>query len=360
MRVPYDLNVKDKLLTYENNQMKSFASDNNSGIHPYILDAIKQVNEGHVIGYGNDTITQKADKIIAGIFGKDIVPYYVFNGTGANVVALQAALKPFQSIITAATGHINVDECGAPAKFTGCMLKEIYTPDGKLTPELISQHMKGFGDQHHSQLKVIYLSQATELGTVYTPEELKAVCNYAHRYGMYVHMDGARLANACAGLNLGLRELSRDCGIDILSLGGTKNGMMMGESVLAFRPELEENLKYYRKQSSQLYSKMRYISAQIIAYLENNLWLENARHANNMATLLATLLSKIPFVRITQKIESNAIFLTMPVEIIQKMKETYFFYTWDESKNEVRLVCSWDTTEKDVREFVNELLKCHV
>ncbi len=340
--------------------MKSFASDNNSGIHPDILNAIAKVNEGHMVGYGDDEITQQANRKIAEIFGEDITPYFVFNGTGANVIALQSALKPFHSIITAATGHINCDECGAPAKFTGSMLKEIYTPNGKLTPELIAQHLHGFGDQHHSQPKVVYLSQSTEMGTIYTPEELKEICDYVHQHNMYVHMDGSRLVNACAKLNLGLRELSRDCGIDILSLGGTKNGMMIGESVIAFRPELAENLKFYRKQSAQLYSKMRFISAQYLAYFENDLWLKNARQANDMAGLLAKLLHEIPFVQITQKVESNAIFLTMPADVIRKIRESYFFYTWDETKNEVRLVCSWDTTEQDVRTFVNKLLKCQM
>ncbi len=333
--------------------MKSFASDNNSGIHPLIMEAIHKANSGHTIGYGADEWTRNADTYFTKIFGNGTVPYYVFNGTGANMVALQACTKSFHSIITAETGHINVDECGAPSKFTSCMVKEIATPDGKLTPNLIAKRISGIGDQHHSQPKVIYISQVTELGTVYTAHEIKSICDFAHNNNMYVHMDGSRLANAAAYLNTGLRELTRDCGIDILSLGGTKNGMMMGEAVIAFRPELTENLKYIRKQSAQLYSKMRYISAQYMAYLEHDLWLKNARHANNMAQELATLLEKIPGIQLTQKVESNAIFLVMPPKTIKQLLQSYFFYYWNEARNEIRLVCSWDTTSEDVTSFIS-------
>jgi threonine aldolase len=336
--------------------MKSFGSDNNSGIHPDIMNAIVKANKSHAIGYGDDDTTKEADEILKFIFGKDITPYYVFNGTGANIVALQSATKPYNSIITAETGHINVDECGAPAKFTGCMIKEINTLDGKLTPELIENKLNGFGDQHHSQPKLIYLSQSTELGTVYSLNEIKQICNLAHKNNMYVYMDGSRLANACAKLNISMRKISRDCGVDILSLGGTKNGMMIGEVVIAFRPELSENLKYYRKQSAQLYSKMRFVSAQYIAYFNNDLWLKNASNANSMAKLLSSHLSNISEVEITQKVEANAVFLTVPKHIINKLLEHYFFYVWNAQTNEIRLVCSWDTTKQDVEHFI-KLLK---
>ena len=332
--------------------MRSFASDNNSGVHPAIMDAIIKANDGHAVGYGDDVWTRRADKCLANIFGDDVQPYYVFNGTGANMIALQAVTRPFHSIITASTGHINVDECGAPSKFTSCMVKEIITPDGKLTPDLIANQLHGFGDQHHSQPKVVYLSQVTELGTLYTSEELRDVCDFVHSYDMYIHMDGSRLANACAKLKVGMRELTRDCGVDILSLGGTKNGMMIGEAVIAFRPELAAYLKFYRKQSAQLYSKMRYLSAQYTAYFEDGLWLKNATQANEMAGLLAQKIEHLPGIQITQKVESNAIFLIMPAEVIKKMRESYFFYTWNEARNEVRLVCSWDTTKEDVEAFV--------
>lgn len=336
--------------------MKSFASDNNSGIHPDILKAIEFANFDHVIGYGDDPYTKRSDDRIREIFGENIVPYYAFNGTGANAIALQVITQPYNSILVASTGHICVDECGAPTKFTGCMLKSIETADGKLSPELIKPYLEGFGDQHHSQPKVISISQSTEMGTVYTPDEIKKITELAHKHNMYVHMDGSRLANACVHLGLTMREFSRDCGVDILTLGGTKNGMMMGEIVVPFRYELAENMRFIRKQSAQLYSKMRFISAQYLAYFENDLWLKNASHANEMAKILAERLLELPDVRLTQKVEANAVFLTMPRKKIEESLKLYFFYIWDEKINEIRLVCSWDTTEEDIHNFI-KLLK---
>jgi len=333
--------------------MRSFASDNNSGIHPQIIQAIIGANQGHAVGYGDDEWTSKADSIFRMIFGEDVQPYYVFNGTGSNLTALQALTCSYQSIICAKTAHIYSDECGAPAKATAAVLKPLPTPDGKLTPELIAAELHGLGVQHHSQPKVISISQSTEMGTVYTAEELKTLCDFAHSHNLYVHMDGSRLANACAHLGIGLRELSRDCGIDILSLGGTKNGMMMGEAVIAFRPEWNESLMYFRKQSAQLYSKMRFLSAQYITYFQDGLWLHNAKHSNAMAHYLYTQISNLPGVRFTQKVEANSLFLILPQDVIQKMLEHYFFYMWDEDANEIRLVCSWDTTLQDVDAFVN-------
>jgi len=335
--------------------MKSLASDNNSGVHPLIMNAVVEANEDHALAYGQDPWTKKADNELKKIFGEDIEPYYVFNGTGANVLALQIITRPFNSIIAASTGHINVDECGAPTMFTSCATKEIHTPDGKLTVDLIKPFLQDWDNQHHSQPKVVYLSQVTELGTAYTPDELRSICQLAHTYNMYVHMDGSRLVNACAYLGLSMRELSRDCGIDILSLGGTKNGMMMGEAVIAFRPELNEYMKYYRKQSAQLYSKMRYHSAQFVPYLRNNLWLENASHANKMAHLLYDKIKDFPKIQITQKVESNAVFFIMPEDVINEMHKTFPFYVWNQNRHEVRLVCSWDTTEQDINHFVTKL-----
>jgi threonine aldolase len=338
--------------------MRSFASDNNAGVHPVIMRAMEGANHDHAVAYGEDDFTKKAGGLFKKAFGEDVEPYFVFNGTGSNMVALQALVRPFHSIIAAASGHISVDECGAPARFMSCAVKEVATPDGKLSPELIRPLLHGFGDPHHSQPGAIYLSQATELGTVYTPSELRAIADLAHTYNIYVHMDGSRLANACAYLGLSMAELTRDCGIDILSLGGTKNGMMMGEAVVAFRPELVQYLKYYRKQSAQLYSKMRYLGAQFIAYFEDDLWLHNARNANAMTQLLAAEIGGLRGIRITQKVESNAVFLTMERSVIDKMREKYFFYTWNEAQNEIRLICSWDTTEADVSGFV-ALLKSY-
>ena len=335
--------------------MRSFASDNNSGIHPLVMEAIVKANTGHAIGYGDDEWTSRAVVSFKKVFGDDIQAFFVFNGTGSNVLALQAATLPFHSILTAETGHIYVDECGAPAKFTSCIIKGISTLDGKLTPEMINYCLHGIGDQHHSQPKVIYLSQCTELGTVYTVSELKAICDFAHQHNLYVHMDGARLANAAAYLGAGLKELTRDCGIDILSFGGTKNGMMMGEAIIPFRSELAGYMKFYRKQSAQLCSKMRYLSAQFSAYFENDLWLKNAFHANKMAQLLAGEIESLPEVKFTQKVQTNALFLTIPPKVINELQKSYFFYIWNEEKYEIRLVCSWDTAEEDVRDFVKTL-----
>jgi threonine aldolase len=335
--------------------MKCFASDNAAGVHPQILKALSLVNHGHVLAYGDDEYTRAAERRLQSEFGQDTVPYFVFNGTGANMLALQVLVRPFHSVLAAASGHICVDECGAPARFLSCAVKEIPTADGKLTPELIRPWLHGFGNPHHSQPKAIYLSQPTELGTVYRPEELRAICELAHGHEMYVHMDGARLANACAFLNRSMRELSRDCGIDILSLGGTKNGMLLGEAVIAFCPELQHFLQFYRKQSAQLYSKMRFQSAQFVAYLEDGLWLRNARHANARAQELAAGLGRLPGIRITQPVESNAVFLTMERRLIERMQDFSFFYVWNEENNEIRLVCSWDTSEADVSGFLTAL-----
>jgi len=336
--------------------MKSFASDNNSGIHPLIIQAIIDANQGHAVGYGDDDVTSKADSIFRKLFGEDVQPYYVFNGTGSNIVALQTLTRSYESIICAATAHIYTDECGAPAKATSAVLKPIITPDGKLTPELIAQELHGLGVQHHSQPRVISVSQSTEMGTVYTVDELKRLCDFAHSNNLYVHMDGSRLANACTHAGVELRELSRDCGVDLLSLGGTKNGMMMGEAVVAFHPEWNERVMYIRKQSAQLYSKMRYLSAQYIAYFQDGLWLQNAVHSNAMAKYLADQIRCLPGVHLTQTVEVNSLYLILSQEVIQKMLESYFFYMWNEDANEIRLVCSWDTTPSDVDGFV-ECLK---
>ena len=335
--------------------MRSFASDNNSGVHSSIIEALQQANNNHALGYGDDVWTQKAIESLQALFGQEYEPLFVFNGTGSNVVALQLITRPFNSILCAETAHIYVDECGGPVKMTGCQIRPIATLDGKLTPELIKPHLHGFNDQHHSQPGAIYLSQCTELGTVYTPHELEAITQLAHQYNMYVHMDGARIANACASLGLSLRELTVDCGIDILSFGGTKNGMMIGECVIPFSKNLSQNAKFVRKQSAQLASKMRYLSSQFAAYLADDLWLHNAQHANAMAQKLYSGLKEFPFVEFTQKVESNQLFLTMPKSIIDLMLQHYFFYFWNEDNNEIRLVTSFDTTDEDIERFLSLL-----
>lgn len=328
--------------------MRSFASDNNSGVHPLVLEAVIKANDNHAVGYGDDLWTEAATAKIKEVFGDEASPFFVFNGTGANSVALQAVTRPFNSILCAETAHINVDECGAPARMTGCAVVPIATRDGKLTPELIRPHLHNFGFCHHSQPKVVYISQVSELGTVYTIEEVKAIADLLHSYNMYLHMDGARLANACVFLNCSMKEVTVDAGVDILSFGGTKNGMMMGEAVVSFHPEITENLQYYRKQSAQLASKLRYLSCQFIPYLENNLWQENARKANRMALKLVDVLKQYPQIKFTQKIESNQIFFTIPAGQRKKLQEKYFFYMWNEGADEARLVTSWDTSDEDI------------
>lgn len=332
--------------------MRSFASDNNSGVHPLVMEALQQANKNHAVGYGDDLWTKEATAKIKEVFTPDCEPIFVFNGTGSNIIALQLMTRPYHSILCAETAHIYVDECGGPVKSTGCQIRPIATKDGKLTPELITPYLHGFGDQHHSQPGVIYLSQCTELGTIYSPDELKAITTLAHQHGMRVHMDGARIANACAALNLSLRELTVDCGIDVLSFGGTKNGLMMGECVIIFDPSLMTEALFVRKQSAQLASKMRYLSCQFTAYLTDELWLKNAAHANGMANKLYAALRALPGVEFTQKVESNQLFLTMPRAVIDKLLQSYFFYFWNEEANEIRLVTSFDTTEQDIEAFV--------
>lgn len=336
--------------------MRSFGSDNNSGIDPRIMQALMSANNNHTIAYGDDPWTREAEEAVRALLGdKGVESFFLFNGTGANVVALQACTLPFHSILCAATAHIAVDECGAPVKMTGAALKEIPTPDGKLTPDLVRPYLHGFGFEHHSQPKVIAISQTTELGTIYTPQEIKALADLAHSHDMFLFMDGTRVANACAFLDVSLREMTIDAGVDIFTLGGTKNGLMFGEALVPLRKELAENIRYYRKQTTQLYSKMRFISAQFIPYLNENIWLENAKRSNDAAQKLYDEIDRIGGIEITQPVQSNALFLILPREITDKLRERYFFYDWDESRNEVRLVCSWDTTDEDIRDFVNYL-----
>ncbi|MHA7108569.1 threonine aldolase family protein [Sunxiuqinia elliptica] len=331
---------------------RGFASDNNAGVHPNILKAIEQANRGHVVGYGDDPYTQEAIALFKKEFGQDTEVFFVFNGTGANVLALSSATNSFNSIICADTAHIQVDECGAPEKLTGCKLLPVPSQKGKITPEGIKQYLHGFDFEHHSQPRVISISQVTELGTVYALEEIKAITALAHEYGLLVHMDGARLANAAVALNLPFRDFTRDAGIDMLSFGGTKNGLLMGEAVLFFNPDLTKYTKYIRKQNMQLFSKMRFVGAQFLAYFKNELWKTNAQHANQMAKLLEREILKLGKVQLTQETEANGVFAIVPTKIIPKLQEEYFFYVWDESRSEVRWMTSFDTTEEDIHGFV--------
>ena len=337
------------------NIKRGFASDNNSGIHPDVLKAIEEANVGHVIAYGDDTYTKRAIKKLKEHFGEEIDVYFVFNGTGANVLGMKQVTDSFNSIICAETAHINVDECGAPEKFTGCKLLTVPTEDGKITVEKIKYHMHGFDFEHHSRPKVISITQATELGTVYTSEEIKKITDYAHEYNVLVHMDGARLCNAAVSLNVGLRDITDNVGIDILSFGMTKNGGMNSEAIIFFNKILSKDFKYIRKQGMQLASKMRFMAVQFETLLSNNLWWRNAKHANNMAQILAEKVLEIPQITITQKVESNGVFAIVPTEYISKLQEEFFFYMWDEERSEVRWMTSFDTTEEDILKFVKEL-----
>ena len=334
--------------------MRSFGSDNNSGVHPQIMEALMKANDNHALAYGDDLWTEQAVKDLKSCFGDIAEPYFVFNGTGANVTAIRACCQPFHAVIAARTAHIAVDECGAPCFLSGAAVKEVDTPNGKLTPELIQPLLHGFGFEHHSQPKLVYISQCSELGTVYTLQEIKNLADFVHQYKMYLLMDGARIANACVALGKTLKEVTVDCGVDILSFGGTKNGCMMAESVIAFRPELAENIKYLRKQSTQLYSKVRYVSAQFSAYLKDDLLYKNAAHANKMAQKLYHELLHLGF-EFTQSPDANILLLKMEPDLADKLLQKHFFYVWDENTHEIRLVTSWDTTEEDVSMFISDL-----
>ena len=339
---------------------KGFASDNNSGVHFEILKAMEEANQGHVVGYGNDFYTQKAIGIFKEKFGQETEVFFVFNGTGANVLGLSTVTHSFNSIICAETAHIQEDECGAPEKFTGCKLLPVEPENGKLTPEKIRHHIKGFDFEHHSQPRVISISQVTEMGTVYQPNEIAELADLAHKNNMLLHMDGARIANAAVALGLDFKAFTKDCGVDILSFGGTKNGMMMGEAVLFFNPSLTPLTKYIRKQSMQLYSKMRFVGAQFIAYFENDLWKMTASHANKMAKLLEAEVAKIPEIKLTQTVNANGVFAIVPREIIEPLQQSFFFYIWNNVTSEVRWMTSFDTTEEEIFEFValiKELVK---
>ena len=331
---------------------RSFASDNNAGVHPKVLEAIAAANDGHVVAYGDDPYTEAAMELFHEHFGKDVEVYFVFGGTGANVLGLKALTEPYHAITCAETAHINVDECGAPEKFTGCKLLSLPTNDGKITVDQIRPFLHAVGFEHHVQPRVISISQSTEMGTVYKPNELKKLSGFAHKNDMLLHMDGARIANAAASLKTNLSSITRDVGVDVLSFGGAKNGMMYGEAVIFFDRTLARDFKYTRKQGTHLPSKMRFISAQFSALLSNNLWRENAAHANSMAKLLAQELERIPLVELTQKVESNGVFARLPRRFITVLQKQYFFYVWNEQTSEVRFMTSFDTTPQDIHDFV--------
>jgi threonine aldolase len=330
---------------------RGFGSDNAATIHPDVLAAIAAANVGHARGYGEDPWTERAQARFAEHFGESAQAFLVFNGSAANVLSLRATCRPWEAVICAETAHLNVDECGAPEAIAGVKLLSTPTEHGKLTPAQVEGLIGDVGDQHSVQARLVTVSQCTELGTIYTPQELRAISEVAHRHGLLVHMDGARLANAAAALGVPLRALSTDVGVDVLSFGGTKNGLLGGEAVITLAPALAEGFKFLRKQSLQLASKMRFIAAQFDALLGDELWRRCAGQANAMAARLATAVDGLPGLEITRPVESNAVFATLPQPAIAELQRQFAFYTWDEPRGEVRWMCSWDTTEDDIERF---------
>ncbi|MGN6127303.1 MAG: threonine aldolase family protein [Humibacter sp.] len=344
-------------------ESRAFASDNYAGAHPEIIDAIAAANGGHQISYGEDAYTERLHEVFAEQFGTQVEVFPVFNGTGANVTALQSMVPRWGAVVTSGTAHINTDEGGAPERVGGLKLLTVETPDGKLTPELIDKQAWGWGDEHRAQPLAVSITQTTELGTCYTVDEVRAITDHAHSLGMRVHMDGARISNAAAHLDAPLRAFTSDAGVDLLSFGGTKNGLLFGEAVVVLNPEASDGLNFLRKLDMQLASKMRFISAQLIALLTDGLWLRSARHSNAMATRLRSSLEeavasgRAPGLSFTQATESNGVFAALPHDAADRVRQQYRFYDWDAARGEVRWMCSWDTTEEDVDGFVAAIVE---
>ncbi|MGW7054335.1 threonine aldolase family protein [Streptomyces sp. NPDC054887] len=336
-------------------RVRGFASDNYAGAHPEVLAAVALANGGHQVAYGEDDYTQNLQRIIRSHFGGRAEAFPVFNGTGANVVALQAVTDRWGAVIAAESAHINVDEGGAPERMGGLKLLTVPTPDGKLTPELIDRQAYGWEDEHRAMPQVVSITQNTELGTVYTPAEIRAICEHAHAHGMKVHLDGARISNAAASLDVPMRAFTNAVGVDIMSFGGTKNGMLFGEAIVVLNPDAVRAMKHLRKLSMQLASKMRFVSVQLEAMLARDLWLRNARHANAMAQRLADGVRQVDGVEILYPVQANAVFARLPHDVSERLQKLYRFYFWDEAEGDVRWMCSYDTTEDDVDGFVQAL-----
>ena len=336
-------------------EYRGFASDNYAGIHPEVLAALAAANEGHQVAYGEDVYTTRLQTVMAEHFGAGIEVFPVFNGTGANVLSLQSMLPRWGAVICTQTAHIHTDENAAPERVAGLKLLTVATPDGKLTPELVDREAWGWGDEHRAQPLAVSITQTTELGTAYTDAEVRAIAEHAHERGMALHMDGARLSNAAAHLRAGFREFTTDAGVDVLSFGGTKNGLIFGEAVVVLNPAACEGLPYLRKFNMQLASKMRFVSAQLIAILTDELFLRSAGHANAMATRLREAVDGLPGVTITQQTQSNAVFAILPPGVADRLREHFRFYDWDPATGEVRWMCAFDTTEADVDAFAAAL-----
>ncbi len=327
-------------------------SDNWSGVHPEVIAAIAAANLGHAPSYGRDPYTAATIEKMRDHFGNDAEVFFVFSGTGANVLSLQSIALPHNTVICAETAHIYTSECGAPEKHVGCKLSPVPTTDGKIDRDGIARHLHHFGNDHHVQPSAVSISQVTEYGTVYSPDEIQVVASFAHEHGLRLHMDGARLANAAAHLGTSLRSITVDAGVDVLSFGGTKNGMIAGEAVIFFDPELARNFAYRRMQGMQLSSKMRFIAAQFDAMLTDDLWLRSATHANRMAALLGRGLAELPACTVTQRVEANEVFAIIPRQHVATLQNEFIFSIWTEATGEARLVASFDTTEEDIKAFL--------
>jgi threonine aldolase len=330
----------------------AFGSDNWAPVHPAILDALVRANAGHVHAYGADPFTDEAIARVKATFGETAEPFFVFNGTAANVLALGSCVRSWETVICAETAHIVVDECGAVERLLGVRLTTVPSRDGKLTVDGLRSRIEGVGVEHRVQPRCVSITQSTEYGTVYTPSEIGALADAAHGAALRLHMDGARLANAAAALGVSLRALTVDCGVDVLSLGGTKNGALGAEAVVCFDPALAREFVFRRKQTGQLASKMRYAAVQFTALLTDDLWRANAAHANAMARRLSAGLAAIPGVTLTQPTDANAVFVTVPRASVDALSQGGAFYVWDERRTELRLVCSFDTSPADVDRFL--------
>ena len=340
--------------------MRGFGSDNHSGVHPEILESLNLANQGHAPSYGTDDWTDLATQEFRRHFGSQAQVFFVFNGTAANVLCLRASTRPYQAIFCTDVSHLNVDECGAPEFFSGCKLWVLPSKNGKLSLSDLKNNLIRRGDQHFAQATLLSLTQPTELGTTYSIEELKELISWAHQNKIYVHMDGARLANACVSLDKSFKQLTTDLGVDVVSFGGTKNGLMMGEAVVFLNTELAKDFIYIRKQSGQLPSKTRFISCQFLAYFKNDLWKTIAQHSLEMAQYLYKNVEGLKGVEIPQPVQSNAVFAKIPKAWVAPLRKEKFFYVWDENTFECRWMTSWDTKKEDIDQFCKKIKELSV
>jgi threonine aldolase len=330
---------------------RHFASDNQAGVHPDVMEAMLRINAGHVSSYGHDALTERVEQIFRDRFGPRTRAFLVFNGTAANVLGIQAVTQRHHAVICGESAHLNVDECGAPERFTGCKLITVPTPAGKLAPADVERSITGIGDEHRVQPRVVSITQSTEIGTVYPVDEIRALAEVAHRHELLLHMDGSRIANAAVSLGRDLQEITTDAGVDILSFGGTKNGVMGVEAVVFLNGLEPRDFLFIRKQGMQLGSKMRFMAAQIEALLGTDLWHRNAATANRMARRLAEQVREVPGIRITQPVEANGVFAVVPPRHVAALQARAMFYVWNPVTSEVRWMTAWDTTEDDVDRF---------